>query len=67
MHELRVLVKHVHYRVLYFFDGPGFAVLALGCTKEGAVDAADIDRALRYRSMYLRAPARHVVHWPVSP
>ena len=45
----------------YFFDGPGIAILALGCTKEGAVAQADIDRAVRYRSMYLSAPAHHVV------
>ena len=51
-------------RVLYFFDGHGAAVLALGCTKEGAVEAADIDRALRYRAMYLSAPTKHVVDWP---
>lgn len=61
IHELRVRLKRVHYRVLYFFDGPGIAILALGCTKEGAVAQADIDRAVRYRSMYLSAPAHHVV------
>lgn len=61
IHELRVRLKRVHYRVLYFFDGPGVAILALGCTKEGAVTESDIDRAVRYRAMYLSAPAQHVV------
>ena len=64
IHELRVKLNRVHYRVLYFFDGRGAAVLALGCTKEGAVEATDIDRALRYRAMYLSAPAKHAVDWP---
>ena len=63
IHELRAKVKRVHYRVLYFFDGSGIAVLALGCTKEGEVDATDIDRAVRFRAMYLKAPSAHVVDW----
>ena len=51
IHELRVKVKRVNYRVLYFFDGSGAAALALGCTKEGTVEATDIDRAVRYHAM----------------
>lgn len=66
IHELRVRLKRVHYRVVYFFDGPGMAILAHGCTKEGAVAEADIDRAVRYRLMYLSAPAHHVVQPSVS-
>lgn len=64
IHELRAKVKRVHYRVLYFFDGSGAAVLALGCTKQGEVNATDIDRAVRFRAMYLKAPSQHVVDWP---
>lgn len=54
IHELRVRDKRVHYRVLYFFDGPGVAVIALGCTKEDEVGDVEIDRATQYRNTYLR-------------
>src|SRR5688500_10116908 len=44
IHELCVGRQRVNYRLLYFFE-KGAAVIAHGCTKEGAVDDADIDRA----------------------
>nr|MBA3480518.1 type II toxin-antitoxin system RelE/ParE family toxin [Pirellulales bacterium] len=42
--ELRARVGTVQYRILYFFNGPCVAVLSHGCTKEGAVPKADIER-----------------------
>lgn len=59
IHELRARVKKVNYRVLYFFAGPGVAVLALGCTKEGEVDPADIKRAAGYKTLYDKDPQKH--------
>src|SRR5687767_9159361 len=41
IHELRARVGRVNYRVLYFFNGRGVAVLTNGCTKEGTVDDSD--------------------------
>jgi hypothetical protein len=61
VYELRARVGKVNYRILYFFDGSGVAVLALGCTKEGEVDDADIDRAISYRTKYLANRTRHTV------
>lgn len=46
IYELRIKHRRVHYRLLYFFHGTIAAVLAHGCTKEDAVDTADIDRAM---------------------
>jgi hypothetical protein len=50
----------VHYRVLYFFDGPGVAVIALGCTKEDEVSDAEIDRAAQYRNAFLSDRFAHI-------
>ena len=49
----------MNYRVLYFFNGRGVAVLTNGSTKVGEVADADIDRAIRYRDKFRANPARH--------
>ncbi|MBL0170549.1 MAG: type II toxin-antitoxin system RelE/ParE family toxin [Gemmatimonadaceae bacterium] len=59
VHELRVEIGRVNYRALYFFAGEGVAVIAHGCTKEAAVDEADIDRAVLRRRRYMAAPRAH--------
>lgn len=59
VHELRLASGRVQYRILYFFAGPGIAVLSHGCTKERRVPEAEIERALLRRSLYLAHPARH--------
>jgi len=64
IHELRARTGKVHYRVLYFFDGRGRAVPAVGCTKEDEVEDADIDRAIACRSKYLENPERYTYREP---
>ena len=64
IHELRFKVKKVNYRVLYFFAGAGVAVIAHGCTKEGEVDDADIDRAVSRRKQFEANPKRHTAPAP---
>lgn len=59
IYELRVQVGRVNYRALYFFAGVGVAVMAHGCTKEGAVADADIDRAVERCDAFLSAPRVH--------
>jgi hypothetical protein len=66
IHELRARVGRVNYRVLYFFNGRGSAVLTNGCTKEGEVGDADIDRAVRYKTRFRADPARHTYQRPQS-
>lgn len=58
IYELRVRRQQVNYRLLYFFHGNN-AVLAHGCTKEGSVDDADIDRAVARRDLFLIDPSAH--------
>ncbi len=59
IHELRVEVRNINFRVLYFFAGSGVAVLAHGCTKEGSVEKADVERAVARRLAYEADPAAH--------
>jgi len=42
IHELRVRLGSVNYRLLYFFHGRTVCVMAHGLTKEAAVPAVDI-------------------------
>src|SRR5688500_5246241 len=58
IYELRVKWQRVNYRLLYFFHGTE-AVVAHGCTKGGAVDPADIKRAIERRGRYETNAARH--------
>ena len=57
--ELRPSYQGVHYRILYFFYGQGVAVLAHGCTKEGAVADTDINLAIRRRTKYIEDHTTH--------
>lgn len=50
----------MNYRILYFFDGQGVAILAHALTKEGKVPDADIDRAVRRKKNLEANPARHI-------
>lgn len=59
-YELRVRVGRVNYRILYFFHGPGVALLTHGLTKEKAVPQADIERALERKRRYESAPQAHM-------
>jgi len=59
VHELRVKVHRLNYRALYFFAGSGTAVFMHGCTKEGDVADADLDRAIARRLAYISDPGVH--------
>jgi hypothetical protein len=49
----------VNYRLLYFFHGQTVSVIAHGLTKEAAVPATDIKRALARKSVFTANPAVH--------
>jgi phage-related protein len=59
IHELRVRLGSVNYRLLYFFHGRSVCVVAHGLTKEAAIPAADVDRALSRRHGFTADPAAH--------
>lgn len=59
IHELRVRKGTVNYRVLYFLHGTQVVVLATGLSKEAAVPARDIDRAIERRRRFAADPRLH--------
>jgi hypothetical protein len=59
IHELRVRMGSVNYRILYFFAGREVAVLAHALTKEAEVPAGEIDRAIRRKSAFEEKPDAH--------
>src|SRR5438045_5360432 len=59
IYELRARMSTVNYRILYFFHGRNIAVLAHAITKEDAVAAIDIERAMKRKNLFLANPAVH--------
>src|SRR6266480_3410405 len=59
IYELRAKRGHVQYRILYFFHGRDVAVLAHALTKKDKVPDAEIDRAVRRKSVFRRDPDAH--------
>ena len=59
IYELRVGLKGVNYRMLYFFHGNTAAVLSHGITKERRVPPAEIDVAIGRKTELLRNPLLH--------
>lgn len=59
IHELRVGLRSVNYRLLYFFHGKIAAVLAHGLVKERAVPAGEIEEAIRRKRRFEQAPEAH--------
>ena len=64
IHELRARSGHVHYRLLYAFHGRDVTMLVHALTKEGAVPAADIRRALLRKMLLDANPNAHMLEDP---
>lgn len=59
IHELRIRFGSVNYRLLYFFYRQNLAIVAHSLTKEAAIPAPDLARALARKTAYLADPATH--------
>jgi phage-related protein len=59
VHELRVGLQGIHYRILYFFHGQDAVVISHGLTKERRVPPAEIDAALERKTRYEADPGRY--------
>ena len=57
--ELRFAHMNVNYRILYFFEGRGRAVISHGCTKKRVVPRKEIERAIKNRNEFRSDPKRH--------
>ncbi len=63
IHELRVRVGNVNYRMLYFFHGKTAVVLTHGLTKEKKVPEQEIDRAVDRKRKFEADPEAHTFVW----
>lgn len=59
IYELRVSLKGVHHRILYFFHGTVAAVVSHGLVKERVVPRKEIDWAMERRKRFEVNPRRH--------
>ena len=49
----------MNLRILYFFHGRNVCILAHALTKEDTVPKADIERAIRRKNLFEKAPEAH--------
>lgn len=59
IHELRSKERNVQYRILYFYHGRNAVILAHALTKEGAVPARDVERAIERKKRYEQNPGKY--------
>jgi hypothetical protein len=59
IYELRPTYQGVHYRILYFFSGKNVIVISHGLSKESAVPAGEISKAMERKKRYEANPKAH--------
>jgi phage-related protein len=59
IYELRIGLRGINYRMLYFFYGNTAAVLAHGIVKESAVPPKEIDLAIERKEKFESNPKKH--------
>ena len=59
IYELRVGMRGINYRMLYFFHGRTAAVLSHGVVKDRVVLPKDIDKAVERRNRFETSPKKH--------
>jgi phage-related protein len=59
IYELRISLRHIQYRILYFFHGSVAGVVSHGIVKEGAVPPKEIDRAIQRKKRFEADPSKH--------
>ena len=59
IYELRVSLRGVHHRILYFFHGAIAAVVSHGLVKERLVPPKEIDRAAERKKQFEANPPKH--------
>jgi phage-related protein len=59
IYELRIGMRGQNYRILYFFHGPGEAVVTHGVVKERLIPAKEIDLAIKRKKAFEADPQQH--------
>jgi phage-related protein len=62
VYELRVGLRGLNYRMLYFFHGRELVVVSHGLQKERVVPPKEIDRAVARLNQFRTNPALHTHH-----
>jgi hypothetical protein len=57
--SVRARLGTVNYRILYFFHGRNFAVLAHAITKENEIAVVEINRATERKRAFVASPITH--------
>jgi phage-related protein len=58
--ELRATRRGIHYRMLYFFHGPGVAVISHGIIKKDKVPGSEIRLAAERKELVESDPERYI-------
>jgi len=59
IYELRVGLRHVNYRMLYFFHGREAAVVSHGLVKQAEVPPKEIEKAIQRKQKFEKNPKAH--------
>ena len=59
IYELRIGLRDMNYRILYFFHEKTAAVLAHGLVKERLVPHKDIELAIKYKNKFVSDPEKY--------
>jgi phage-related protein len=65
IYELRVSLRGMQYRMVYFFHGKVAAVVSHGLVKEQKVPPKEIDLAVRRKQQFEKAPRPHTYEEPL--
>src|SRR3990170_1031766 len=59
IYELRIGLRGINFRILYFFHGREAVVVSHGLVKERVVPPKEIDKAVRHMNEFLANPETH--------
>lgn len=65
IHELRVTIRRIHYRMLYFFFKKNAATISHGIKKEAEVPEKEINLASERRNMVIKYPDKYTADFEV--
>ena len=63
VYEMRIGLRGVNYRLLYFFHGRRIAILAHALTKEDRIPEKDLKIALERKANVEKDPKRYIRGW----
>ena len=59
IYKLRISLRGVHHRILYFFHGTAAAVVSHGIVKDHVVPPREINRAIERKKQFEANPTKH--------